>query len=158
MSTTDTTPPRAPQSAPANAPRPPVTVLPTATSLAHAARAAQQRGEPLVVMTTLRGCPYCDLVRSRYLGPMQLNGELVAIQVDMADPRSPLIGFDGNATTPRAQTRAWKASMAPTVLFLGPRGEELAERLVGVAVEEMYGDFLHARLQESRAKLARTPH
>lgn len=47
--------------------------------------------------------------------------------------------------------------MAPTVLFLGPRGEELAERLVGVAVEEMYGDFLQARLQEARTKLAKMP-
>jgi hypothetical protein len=146
-----------PSPATTTSPKPPVSALPTAQSLPGAARAARLRGEPLVVMTTLRGCPYCDLVRGHYLGPMQRDGELVAIQVDMTDARSTLIGFDGATTTPRAQTRAWKASMAPTVLFLGPRGEELAERLVGVAVEEMYGDFLQARLQEARTKLAKMP-
>lgn len=137
-------------------PKPLVTALPSTDSLPVAAQAARQRGWPLVVMTTLRGCPYCDLVRSRYLGPMQRDGELVAIQVDMTDSRSPLTAFDGSATNPKAQVKAWKAPMAPTVLFLGPTGEELAERLVGVAVEEMYGDFLHARLEESKQKL-RTP-
>jgi hypothetical protein len=137
-------------------PKPLVTALPSTDSLPVAAQAARQRGWPLVVMTTLRGCPYCDLVRSRYLGPMQRDGELVAIQVDMTDSRSPLTAFDGSTTNPKAQVKAWKAPMAPTVLFLGPTGEELAERLVGVAVEEMYGDFLHARLEESKQKL-RTP-
>lgn len=136
--------------------KPLVTALPTTDSLPVAAQAARQRGWPLVVMTTLRGCPYCDLVRSRYLGPMQRDGELLAIQVDMTDSRSPLVAFDGSTTNPKAQVRAWKAPMAPTVLFLGPKGEELAERLVGVAVEEMYGDFLHARLEESKARLAAT--
>lgn len=136
--------------------KPLVTALPTTDSLPVAAQAARQRGWPLVVMTTLRGCPYCDLVRSRYLGPMQRDGELLAIQVDMTDSRSPLVAFDGSTTNPKAQVRAWKAPMAPTVLFLGPKGEELAERLVGVAVEEMYGDFLHARLEESKAQLAAT--
>ena len=145
-----------PSPATTTSPKPPVSALPTAQSLPGAARAARLRGEPLVVMTTLRGCPYCDLVRGHYLGPMQRDGELLAIQMDMTDSRSPLVAFDGSTTNPKAQVRAWKAPMAPTVLFLGPKGEELAERLVGVAVEEMYGDFLHARLEESKAQLAAT--
>lgn len=136
--------------------RAPITALPTTASLPQAAQAASQRGLPLVVMTTLRGCPYCDLVRSRYLGPMLRDGELLAIQIDMTDARSELTAFDGTTTTPRSQVKAWKAPVAPTVLFLSPQGEELAERLVGVAVEEMYGDFLHARMEESKAKLKQT--
>ena len=137
--------------------KPLVTALPTTDSLPVAAQAARQRGWPLVVMTTLRGCPYCDLVRSRYLGPMQRDGELLAIQVDMTDSRSPLVAFDGSTTNPKAQVRAWKAPMAPTVLFLGPKGEELAERLVGMAVPDMYGSYLDRRLDEARQHLATAP-
>ena len=54
---------------------------------------------------------------------------------------------------PADQARAWKARFAPTVLFLGPNGQELAERLVGVAVPDFYGEYLEARLTEARSKL-----
>jgi hypothetical protein len=103
-------------------------------------------------MTTLKGCPYCDLVRGSYLGPMLRDGQVHAIQLDMRDRSAPLQGFGGR-TTPMAQVKAWKATFAPTVLFLGPKGEELAERLVGVAVPDLYGGFLDARLTEARQQL-----
>ncbi len=114
---------------------------------------AALQGKPLVVMTTLRGCPFCDVVRGHYLAPMLRTGEVVAIQLDMTDRKTPLRGFDGRDTTPHAQIKAWRAPMAPTVLFLGPSGEELAERLVGIAVQDMYGDYLNARLQTAEQKL-----
>lgn len=129
--------------------------LPTPASLPKAAQAAAERGHPLVVMTTLKGCPYCDVVRGHYLAPMLRDGEVMAVQLDITDRQSELQAYDGKTTTPYAQVRAWKATFAPTVLFLGPKGEELAERLVGVAVPEMYGDYLLARLQESRLRLTR---
>ena len=56
-------------------------------------------------------------------------------------------------TDPADQARAWKARFAPTVLFLGPNGQELAERLVGVAVPDFYGSYLEARLAQARARL-----
>ena len=111
------------------------------------------RGEPLVVMTTLTGCPYCDVVRNHYLLPMRKAGEVQAVQLDMRDRSSSLQGFKGEATTPANQAKAWKARIAPTVLFLGPEGQELAERLEGVAVPDFYGEYLEARLAEARRKL-----
>lgn len=127
--------------------------LPTPTSLRGSALAAAARGEPLVVMTTLAGCPYCDLVRNHHLLPMLRQGQLHAVQLDVRDRTSNLQGFDGSMTTPAEQAKAWKARFAPTVLFLGAKGEELAERLVGVAVPDFYGEYLDARLQQARARL-----
>lgn len=131
------------------------TELPTPTSLRGAAQAAATRGEPLVVMTTLSGCPYCDLVRNHYLLPMQREGKVHAVQLDIRDRASHLQDFKGSTTTPGEQARAWKARFAPTVLFFGLDGQELAERLVGVAVPDFYGEYLEARLQEARRKLTR---
>lgn len=128
-------------------------VLPTPTSLRGAALAAAARGEPLVVMTTLKGCVYCELVRNNYLAPMRRDGELVAVQIDVLDRQSSLQGFAGDTTTPADQARAWKARFTPTVMFFGPDGKELAERLVGVAVPDFYGEYLQARLLEARSKL-----
>jgi hypothetical protein len=131
----------------------PITALPSTDSLRQSVLTAVAKGMPLVVMTTLKGCPFCDVVRGHYLGPMLRDGEIQAIQLDMTDRRSALQGFDGRTTTPQAQIKGWHATMAPTVLFLGPGGEELAERLVGIAVQDMYGDYLKARLDEATARL-----
>jgi thioredoxin-related protein len=127
--------------------------LPSPTSLRAAAQAAAAKGEPLVVMTTLVGCPYCDLVRQHHLLPMLKAGEVVAVQVDIRDRRTTLQGFNGETSNPAEQVALWKAKFAPTVLFFGPRGEELAERLVGVAVPDFYGEYLEVRLAEARRKL-----
>lgn len=127
--------------------------LPSPASLRGPAQAAAARGEPLVVMTTLTGCPYCDLVRNHHLLPMLRQGQVHAIQIDVRDRTSTLQGFDGSMTTPADQAKAWKARFAPTVLFLGPKGDELAERLVGVAVADFYGEYLNERLQQARARL-----
>lgn len=127
--------------------------LPTPASLRGAAQTAVARGEPLVVMTTLAGCPYCDLVRNHHLLPMQRQGLVHAVQIDIRDRSSTLQDFNGSLTTPADQARAWKARFAPTVLFLGLQGQELAERLVGVAVPDFYGDYLDERLRQARGRL-----
>jgi len=106
-----------------------------------------------VVMTTLKGCVYCELVRNNYLAPMRREGLLVAVQIDVQDRQSNLQGFAGDTTTPADQARAWKARFTPTVMFFGPDGQELAERLVGVAVPDFFGEYLQARLVEARSKL-----
>jgi thioredoxin-related protein len=114
---------------------------------------AASKGEPLVVMTTLPGCPYCDLVRQHHLLPMLKAGEVVAVQMDIRDRRTRLQGFRGETSNPAELAANWKAKFAPTVLFFGPQGEELAERLQGVAVPDFYGEYLEARLTEARRKL-----
>ena len=131
------------------------TALPSPASLRGAAQAAAARGEPLVVMTTLSGCPYCDLVRNHHLLPLRKEGKVQAVQLDIRDRRGHLQDFKGQTTTPAEVARAWKARFAPTVLFFGPDGQELAERLQGVAVPDFYGEYLDARLAEARRKLSK---
>ncbi len=104
---------------PAGHPRPAHTALPTPSSLRGAALSAGARGEPLVVMTSLKACPYCDVVRNHHLLPMLRAGEVVAIQIDVGDRTSHLQGFAGDTTTPAEQARVWKARFAPTVFFSG---------------------------------------
>lgn len=132
----------------------PHVALPATLSLPEAARAAASRQLPLVVMTTLKGCLYCDVVRGHYLLPMHRSGQIQAIQMDMADRVTTLQGFDGRATTPAVQVKTWQAKLAPTVLFLGPKGDELAERLVGMTVPDMYGAYLEQRLAQAHERLA----
>ena len=120
------------------------------TSLPQVAQAAKAKGEPLVVLISLPGCVYCELVRRSYLLPGRLNDGLQAWQLNVNDNHAPLTGFDRKPTTAALQARAWKATFTPTVLFIGSQGQELAERLVGIAVPDFYGAYLEQRLTTAR--------
>lgn len=126
------------------------TALPVPASLPAAAGIAALKNEPLVLLVSLPGCPFCELVRRNYLLPGQRDGSLHAWQLNISDRATPLTGFDGQVTTAAAQVAAWKAGFTPTVLFLGPAGQDLAERLVGLASTDFYGAYLEERLAQAR--------
>ena len=127
-----------------------VATLPVPASLPEAARMAEKQGGPLVLLVSLPGCPYCELVRRNYLLPARNESSLEAWQLNINDNSTPLLDFDGKPTTAAVWTKAWKATFTPTVLFLGPQGQKLAEPLVGVAVPDFYGAYLDERLALAR--------
>lgn len=130
--------------------------IPVPGSLKAAAQAARARREPLVVMVTLKGCAFCDVVRNNYLGPMFERGEVYAVQLNMLDRRTALQAIDGSSTTPQAQARAWRARIAPTLLFLDHNGQEIAQRIEGVPLPDFYGAYLEQRIATARV-VVRTP-
>jgi thioredoxin-related protein len=127
--------------------------LPVPRSLQQSARSLAARGQPLVLLVSLPGCPFCELVRRSYLMPLVEEAGLQAMQIDVTDDRTELLDFQGRTTRQSAQARAWKATFTPTVLFFGPTGEEVAERLVGIAVPDFYGAYLDQRLETARRKI-----
>lgn len=127
-------------------------------SLKAAAQAAVRQGHPLVVMTTLHGCPFCDVVRDQFLQPALSQGRLFAVQVDIRDRKTPLQDFQGNTQTGAEIARAWQARFAPTVLFFNAQGRELTDRLVGVAVVDFYEEYLWQHVAQARLKLAQAGH
>ena len=57
--------------------------------------------------------------------------------------------LQGQSTTHDALVRAWQVKAAPTVLFLGPGGREVADRLVGGS-PDFYSAYLDGRLERAR--------
>ena len=123
--------------------------LPQAVSLADELSAALRHGEPLVVMVSLEGCPFCVVARNSYLAPLRAEGRLDIVQVDMRTPR-PIKDFQGQALTHEQMARRWAIKLAPTVLFFGKGGNEVAERLVGGMLPDFYGAYLDQRLETAR--------
>jgi len=124
------------------------------TSLRAAALEARALRRPLVLMVTIQNCAFCDVVRTNYLGPLHRQGELYAVQIDMLDRHSALQDFQGQSNNARALTRQWGVRIAPTLLFFDTEGREVAKRLEGIAVPELYGALLEQRLAQARAALA----
>lgn len=91
--------------------------LTIATSLTRHSAMAKRTGRPLVVMTSLPGCPYCDLVRDHYLSPMALANEVVAVQLNITDNTAMVEDFDGQARSAKTIAKRWDARFAHLVIF-----------------------------------------
>lgn len=126
--------------------------LPLAVSLQDELALALKKGQPLVVMVSLEGCPFCKVARENYLGPLREQQGLPAVQVDMRTNRT-LRDFQGKVLSHDALSRLWGIRVAPTVLFFGRGGVEVAERLVGGYIPDFYGAYLDERLLQARATL-----
>jgi hypothetical protein len=119
--------------------------LPSARSLRESLRLALSRQQPLVVMVSLPGCSFCKIVRENYLFPLHQRGDIQVVQVDM---RSTAVVEDtaGKLFTQDGLVRGWGIKIAPTLLFFGPQGVEVSERLKGMPSADYYGAILEERL------------
>ncbi len=129
-------------------------MLPSTESLAASLEGALQAKQPLVVMVSLQRCSFCKVVRESYLHPLRESG-LQVVQIDMRDSRA-LMDFDGTPLTHDAWTRKMKIKIAPTVLFFGPKGREIAARLSGAYLPDFYGAYLDEQLTLARRAVLTT--
>lgn len=128
--------------------------LPPVLSLGEQLAQALGRGHPLLVMVSLEGCPFCKIARENYLWPLRREQGLDVLQLDMRSNRT-VTDFQGKVQTQDELVRRWGVRIAPTVLFFGTGGREVAERLVGGYIPDFYGAYLDQRLQVARATLKR---
>jgi hypothetical protein len=132
----------------------PGAVLPAARALPDELALALHKGQPLVVMVSLEGCPFCRMARQSHLAPMHREGGVI-VQVDMRSAQA-VRDFDGRMSTHDALVQRWRVSIAPTLLFFGPGGHEVAERMEGAYQPDFYGPYLDDRLEKGRAAMGRS--
>ena len=126
-------------------------VLPASRSLPDELAGALQKGQPLIVMASLAGCVFCRQARESHLSPMHKAGSSI-VQIDLRS-QQPVLNFAGQSTTHDQLTRLWKISITPTLLFFGPGGKEVAERMEGAYQPDFYGPYLEERLAKGRQLL-----
>ena len=126
--------------------------LPLPVSLADALAAALLVAQPLVVLVSLEGCPFCRVARENYLAPLRRREGLPVVQLDMRSARV-VRDFQQRETSHEALIRGWGIQVAPTVLFFGAQGREVAERLKGAYIADFYGAYLEQRLETARKRL-----
>jgi thioredoxin-related protein len=131
------------------------TFLPWPADLRTLSLEAQRRGEPLVLMVSLPGCPWCELLRRNYLVPMRFEG--VSAFEFMINERSQRIAdFKGQRISPAAWSEAMKVKFTPTLLFFNAQGQEIAPRIEGVASADFIGAILDERLATARERIKAT--
>lgn len=127
--------------------------LPWPADLRAAATQAQQRGQPLVLMVSLPGCPWCELLRRNYLGPMQRDDGLAAFEFMINERSERIIDFQGQRLTPAQWSQTMKVNITPTLFFFNAQGAEVAPRIEGVASADFIGAILDERLAVARKSI-----
>ena len=125
--------------------------LPAAQSLPDELARAIKNRQPLIVMASLDGCVFCRQARQSHLSPMHKAGTVI-VQVDLRSKQQ-VLDFAGQLTTHDQLTRQWKITITPTLLFFGPGGKEVAERMEGAFLPDFYGPYLEERLATGRKSL-----
>lgn len=126
-------------------------ILPSPQSLQAELTNAIQKKQALIVMVSLDGCPFCRIARNSHLIPLQKAG-IPIVQLDMRSPQS-VLDFQGRKTTHDQLITQWRISIAPTLLFFGPGGKEVAERMEGGYLPDFYGPYLEERMLKGRQAL-----
>jgi len=135
-----------------------VAAVQEAVDLAADADILRQRRIPLLLVFTRDDCVWCDRLRREFLGPLQDDPAApVLIRQVAIDRDTPLTDWDGRPTTHRELARARGMRLAPTVAFLGPRGETLAEPIVGYPSADLYGGLLERGIETATASLHAAP-
>jgi thioredoxin-related protein len=127
-----------------------------ARDLAAIAHEARERGLPIALVVSMDHCPWCERLEEDFLKPMLLSGDyvdrVIICKLDL-DSSLTVRDFEGRETTGRRIAERYDVYLAPTVLLLGHRGEELVPRLTGMTTPDFYGGYLDAAIDESIARL-----
>lgn len=134
---------------------PPVT-LHNISDLRDEARLARDGQRPIMILFSMRGCPWCSFVEEDFLKPMLRNERYrsqFVIRRVMTDSYANIIDFNGEAISPDKFASRYRASLTPTLVFIDHKGNVIAPTIRGVINTEFYGYDLEQGMEISRQKM-----
>lgn len=132
--------------------------VPEVENLQQDGRHSAERGLPILVAFTASNCTFCVKLEQDFLEPMLKSGDYadrVIIRTLTIDRPQMIRDFDGGEELPRTIAARYGVALTPTVLLLGPDGEELTDRMIGLTTPDYYGAYLDQAIATARKKLPR---
>jgi len=120
------------------------------------AQQADDRRLPMLIMFSASHCGYCSIVKDEFLKPILLSGDYtdkVIIRVLEIDSSDDVRDLDGTSIDPEALAERYNIYLTPTLVFVNPRGQEIAQRITGVVTVDFYGGYLDDAIDSSLAQL-----
>ncbi|CAH1747436.1 conserved protein of unknown function [Thauera humireducens] len=132
--------------------------LPKASDLAGDAATMRSERMPMVVLYSQAGCSYCETARS-YLMPMsapEAQGRRALFRQIDIDSDAALVDFSGTRSTHRVVARTQKARFTPTVRVFDADGRAVGDDIVGMRLEDFYGQYVENAIDEARSRMGAT--
>lgn len=127
-----------------------------AMSFTRDLRTDTRTGRPLVVMFSRRDCGYCRRLETEQFVPLLRSGEYaerIVIRKLSLDAGQRVIDMSGIDVDTGKIADRYGVDVTPTVLLLGPQGQELAEPLVGMGLPDFYWAYLQRAIREAEDRL-----
>jgi len=117
----------------------------------------QDRGIPMLVFFYGSYCHYCHEAEANFLEPLSRNPEYAERMLFRRvgqDTGRIILDEQGEKILDREFARRYNVRLVPTVIFLGPDGEQLGPPVVGIANYDFYGGQIERALRTAEACLA----
>jgi thioredoxin-related protein len=111
-----------------------------------------ESGLPVLLLVSQEHCPFCVLIKQDILGPMILAGDYrgeLLIRELFIDLHTSVVDFNGKTRDSAEFAHSHGVNLTPTLLFLGPDGQELTKRIIGINTPEMFFFYVDASIQEA---------
>ncbi len=136
-----------------------VAIVPLTDLSADLAQVAAN-GKPLMLVFSAEHCFFCERLKENIVKPMLRSGDYddrVIIRVTEIDDYGSIRNAKGEQIEPPDLARAYGVRVTPTVLLLGPDGNEVAPRQLGINNEDYYGVYLDEAIEQAREKIHGKP-
>ncbi|MCW8956046.1 MAG: thioredoxin fold domain-containing protein [Gammaproteobacteria bacterium] len=130
--------------------------LPEVSNLQQLGQEAKAKNLPILILFSMRSCPYCDFIRDDYLRPMLDDPAYInkiIIREIHTDSFKNIVDFEGNKVEAMELAQHYQATLAPTLVFIDSKGQQLVEKMVGVTTPDFYGGYLDRAINQSYQRL-----
>ena len=128
-------------------------ILPLAVDLQKTGATAAKHNVPIVIFATATWCNYCKKLEQNILYPllqttdMEKYGEFQQILLDKAHWM--MKDFDGNDVEMKTYGPKLGVFVVPTTLFFDSKGNQIADPIIGLTLEEHYPSNLEKRINQA---------
>ncbi len=131
--------------------------IPVATDFSADGATAKAQSAPILLLVSQHYCSFCKQIKRDILHPMikagDYQGQLLMREL-FIDQQPKVIDFHGKPQRSASISRSYGVNLTPTLLFLGPEGEELSRRIVGYYTPEMFFYYVDEAIKEAIEKLS----
>lgn len=132
-------------------------VLPLAVDLQKAGEIAAKKNVPVVIFATATWCNYCKKLEQNILYPLLQTTDLESYghfsQLVLDKSHWMMKDFDGNEIEMKTLGPKMGVIVAPTTLIFDSKGNQIADPIIGLTLEEFYPGNLERAINQALAKL-----
>lgn len=125
-------------------------VIPAAGDLHADGAAAARRGLPIMLIFTAEGCSYCRTLKRDFIRPMiyshQYDNKILFREIELGSGRQ-IHDFNGRTIAADDLGDRYGIEVTPTVVFVDYRGQQMADKMVGMTTPDYYGGYLDDAIQ-----------
>ena len=115
-----------------------------------------QQQKVVLLLVSQPNCTYCALINAEILHPMILSGHYqnttLFTELEINTGRH-VKDFSGQSVDANAFAQRYNAWATPTLLFLNSKGEEIAEKIVGINTLDLYNYYVDKSLRLAFKKI-----